>query len=173
MRIGAHRQRSPVDVDEFAALYRRHIDEVYGFMDYHARNHFEAEDLTADAFERALRYFHSFDPTKGEFRTWLFVIAANVVRHHQRSRSTGSADVPIDAALEMRTSLEPNGLGVEERADLREALAGLSDREYRAIGLRFGGGLTNREIARVTGISESNVGTILHRSLTRIARVLR
>lgn len=61
IRVAPQRSRA-VDIDQFAALYRRHVDEVYAFMHYYARNHFEAEDLTADAFERALRYFHSFDP---------------------------------------------------------------------------------------------------------------
>ena len=39
----------------------------------------------------------------------------------------------------------------------------LTERELLA--LKYGADLTNRAIARVTGLSESNVGTILHRTV--------
>jgi RNA polymerase sigma-70 factor (ECF subfamily) len=44
----------------------------------------------------------------------------------------------------------------------------LAIRERELIALKYGGGLTNREIARATGLSESNVGTILHRVVGRL-----
>jgi RNA polymerase sigma-70 factor (ECF subfamily) len=39
----------------------------------------------------------------------------------------------------------------------------LSDRERELIALKYGAELNNRLIARLTGLSESNVGSILHR----------
>ena len=44
----------------------------------------------------------------------------------------------------------------------------LPEREREVIALRYGSGLTNRAIARLTGLSESNVGTILHRTVARL-----
>ena len=42
------------------------------------------------------------------------------------------------------------------------------DRERELVSLKYGAGLTNRAIARLLGLTESNVGTILHRTVTRL-----
>ena len=72
--------------------------------------------------------------------------------------------------------LDENDAGVagspEEAAarngDLRRLsrlLAGLPAREREILSLKFGAEATNRAIAKVTGLSESNVGTILYRTI--------
>ena len=48
------------------------------------------------------------------------------------------------------------------------AIAGLSERERDVMGLKFGAQLTNRRIAALTGLSESNVGVIVYRAAGRI-----
>jgi len=49
------------------------------------------------------------------------------------------------------------------------ALLGLlPERARELLALRYGAGLTNRAIARLTGLSESNVGTILHRTIQEL-----
>jgi RNA polymerase sigma-70 factor (ECF subfamily) len=51
---------------------------------------------------------------------------------------------------------------------VRVALAGLEVRERELIALKFFAGLSNRELARVLGVSESNAGTLLHRAVTKL-----
>jgi RNA polymerase sigma-70 factor (ECF subfamily) len=41
-------------------------------------------------------------------------------------------------------------------------------RERELIALKYGAGATNRAIAKLTGLSESNVGTILHRTVVAL-----
>ncbi len=50
----------------------------------------------------------------------------------------------------------------------RTALAGLEPRERDLVALRFHGGLSHKEIARVLGVSESNAQTMLHRTLKKL-----
>jgi RNA polymerase sigma-70 factor (ECF subfamily) len=52
---------------------------------------------------------------------------------------------------------------------VREAL-GLSGQERDLIALKFAGGLSNVEIGRVLGMSESNAGTRLHRAMTKLRK---
>ena len=59
--------------------------------------------------------------------------------------------------------------GDDEFRRLSALLARLAERERELVALKFGAGLTNRAIARISGLSESNVSTILHR-LTRQLR---
>jgi len=56
----------------------------------------------------------------------------------------------------------------ERRSDLGRLAAltaSLPDRERDLIALRYRAGLSNRAIAPLVGLSESNVGTILHRTV--------
>ena len=57
---------------------------------------------------------------------------------------------------------------VERRATVADALASLPLRERELVLLKFHGQLSNSELARTLGISESNAGTRLHRALTRL-----
>ena len=54
------------------------------------------------------------------------------------------------------------------REAVRAALASLDGQERDLIALKFAGGLSNGEIARVLRMSESNVGTRLHRTITKL-----
>ena len=51
---------------------------------------------------------------------------------------------------------------------LSRLLAGLPERERELVALKYGSGMTNRAIAKATGLSESNVGTILHRTVGQL-----
>jgi RNA polymerase sigma-70 factor (ECF subfamily) len=50
------------------------------------------------------------------------------------------------------------------------ALASLGPRERELVGLKFFAGLSNPEIARVIGISETNAGSRLHRVIEKLRR---
>ena len=74
--------------------------------------------------------------------------------------------------LRDRASTEPQPEEVairdETRAELLAAVARMSDRERDLIALKFAAGLTNRRIAKLTGLNESNVGVILYRAMRRL-----
>ena len=66
----------------------------------------------------------------------------------------------------------------DEQRDLERIEAALAagrvtatdPRERELVTLKFHGGLSNAEIANVLGLSESNVGTKLHRTMERLRR---
>ena len=66
------------------------------------------------------------------------------------------------------TAARNDRAGREERDRLLAALARLPARERDLIGLKFAAGLTNRRIADLTGLTESNVGVILYRTIRRL-----
>ena len=57
-------------------------------------------------------------------------------------------------------------------ASLRAAFDVLEDREREIVSLKFGAAISNREIAQVLNLTESNVGTILYRSLKKMKKQL-
>jgi RNA polymerase sigma-70 factor (ECF subfamily) len=78
----------------------------------------------------------------------------------------------VEVSLEEEAGNTPGSAILEEQiekqadfAQLSLLLARLADRERELVALKYGGGLTNRTIARLTGLTESNVAVILHRTL--------
>src|SRR3954466_10578038 len=73
---------------EFADAYDEHVWTVYGFFAYRVRTRADAEDLTQLTFERALRAWERYDPSRSSMSTWLMVIARNLLIDHYRADRT-------------------------------------------------------------------------------------
>ncbi len=164
-----HLFRSPPATDkrDWEALYRQCYPQIYNYFRFRISD--EAEDLTAITFERAWRHRHRYDHDRGEFQAWLFGIARNVAAHHLRQHKpvialeeaqewTNVHDPPLDQIVQTRANM----------AQLATLLKALPERERDLIALKYGMELTNREIAQQTGLSESNVGTILYRTVRKL-----
>jgi RNA polymerase sigma-70 factor, ECF subfamily len=151
----------------FDALYRSSRDDVYAYVATLLRDPGAAEDVTATAFERAYRKRQTFVGRRGSPRAWLFGIARNAALDELRRRKRSSAVDPdfLDAEAEPVDERAEHSL---RRAAVRQALAGLSPRERDLVGLKFHAGLTNAEIARVLDTSETNAGTLLHRTIQKL-----
>jgi len=152
---------------DFERLYRSSRDDVYAYAVGLLRDRATAEDVTATAFERAYRNRSRYRPTKGSPRAWLFGIARNAALDElrRRGRHTKLDGEPIDEAASRE---QPNQAQSELRLVVAAALAHLEARERELVALKFFAGLSNGEIARVLGISESNAGTKLHRTVTKL-----
>ncbi|HUE26605.1 MAG TPA: sigma-70 family RNA polymerase sigma factor [Solirubrobacteraceae bacterium] len=157
--------------ERFEALYRASRDDVYAYVATLLRDRAAAEDVTALAFERAYRRRRTFDRRRGEERAWLFGIARNAALDElrRRQRLAQLATDPQDASLAER---EPDdGADVAlRRTAVREALASLSGREREIVALKFHAGLSNAQLARVLGVSESNAGTLLYRTMEKLRK---
>jgi DNA-directed RNA polymerase specialized sigma24 family protein len=130
--------------ERFESLYRSSRDDVYAYVSTLLRDPAAAEDVTALAFERAYRRRRTFDRRRGEERAWLFGIARNAALDELRRRRRVAA--------------------------LQNALAKLPAREREIVALKFHAGMSNAELARVLGVSESNAGTLLYRTMEKLRK---
>jgi RNA polymerase sigma-70 factor, ECF subfamily len=153
--------------ESFEQLYRRTFPRVYAYVASLLRDRSAAEEVTAQAYERAYRRRATYRPGRGPVEAWLFGIARNAALDELRRRGrrarleTEPADPPASEDL---------AEGLLRRETVRAALAALDPRERDLIALKFSGGLSNAEIARVLGMSESNAGTKLHRTIEKLRR---
>jgi RNA polymerase sigma factor (sigma-70 family) len=153
----------------FEELYRSSRDDVYAYVMTLLRDHVGAEDVTALAFERAYRRRRTFDRRRGEERAWLFGIARNAALDELRRRRRLAALVTDPEDVEAAGPEDGADIALR-RTTVRSALATLPPRERELIALKFHAGLSNTEIARVLGVSESNAGTMLHRTIEKLRK---
>jgi RNA polymerase sigma factor (sigma-70 family) len=170
----AARRRGPLGprlaapaVLDLEALYRTARDDVYAYVVTLLHDPAAAEDVTAQAFERAVQRRRSYDARRGSPRAWLFGIARNAALDELRRRRRGAqlATEPPDPAV---AGQEDEADRAVRRAAVRAALAGLAPRDREVIALKYHAGLDNAELAAVLGVSVSNAGTLLHRAMTTL-----
>ena len=158
-RVARFFERAEPDWD---AVYADQLPRVYNFFRYRFGDHADAEDLTGRTFEKAWRSRHRYRRDVAAFSTWLMSIARNVAVDHLRSRRL---HLPLDEAADVRTGTTPEDEASRrsDAAHLARLLNALPERDRELVALKYGAGLTNRQIAQATSLSESNVGTLLHR----------
>lgn len=161
--------RSSSDAIDFEALYRTSRDDVYGYVAGLMRDQAAAEEVTAVAFERALTRRASYAPERGSARGWLFGIARNAAYDELRRRGRTQ---PVAEPEEPSAPSDTTADVAVRRATVTTALAQLEMEERELVRLKFDAGLANREIGDALGISESNVGTRLHRVVTKLREAM-
>jgi RNA polymerase sigma-70 factor (ECF subfamily) len=151
----------------FAELYERTFPRVYAYVASLLRDRAAAEDVTAQAFERAYRKRRSYRAGRGTMEAWLFGIARNAALDELRRRKRRAG---LEGEHEDTTAPNPDDHAelALRRETVRAALASLDGRERDLIALKFAAGLSNAEIGRILGMSESAAGTRLHRTITKL-----
>lgn len=154
---------------DWAAAYADQLPRVYNYFRFRVGDDLLAEELTAQTFERAWRERGRYRSDLGAFSTWLFTIARHLGMNHRRDHRA-ARELPLEwvTGLHDRQPVEDLVEQRENLGRLRLLLARLPATEQELIRLKYGAGLTNRAIARLIGLSESNVGTRLHRTVQRL-----
>lgn len=172
--------KSPLETSQETAelicrgWYEAYGGPLYSYLRFHLSSPDLAEDLTAEVFLRALKSFPRFDPALGSPRAWLFRIAQNALRDHQRQARrrqvvslVGMRDLEYQAP-----SPEERLLWEEEVAGLLAAVSELSPGDREVIGLCYGSELSMAEAGEILGLSPAATRTRLWRALRRLRKVL-
>jgi RNA polymerase sigma-70 factor, ECF subfamily len=160
---------------QFTELYREHLRDVYSYAYYRIGNHHDAEDLTEQTFLQAYRHFErAMRESNGRpLRPWLIRIAHNLAANYYRDRSRRPQTQLDDAAP--ISALHPTEELVEEREEVKEVLAGVSnlpEDRREALIMRFALDMDNREIARALGRSEGATKVLIHRAIKQLEQGL-
>jgi RNA polymerase sigma-70 factor (ECF subfamily) len=142
------------------------IPHVYSYAAYRLGDGPDAEDVTSEVFERAIRYRRSYDQSKGEPVAWLLGIARRCVDAALNARPRDRAELE---EVEGGTTIEDDSV---RRLTLAAALARLSKRDQELIALRYGADLTAAQIGEVLAMQTNAVEVALHRALSRLRAVL-
>lgn len=158
---------------DWDSVYQAELPRIFNFFLYKVGCRESAEDLTASTFERAWRLRNRYRKSLASLPTWLFGIARNVLKEYfRKKRLSARLAVPSPQRSEMSSDVDLENY-IQQQQDkeyLWKMLFELPEREQDLIALKYGAGLTNREIAGITRLSESNVGSILHRTINHLRK---
>lgn len=156
--------RSSAAEPDWNAVFTEQLPRVYNYFRYRLDNEADIQELTSRTFEKAWRARQRYRRERAGVGTWLLRIARNVAIDHLRlSREYAPLEAITDTVVECGPELEHEN--ASDMARLQALIPTLPARERELVALKYGAGANNREIASITGLSESNVGTILHRTV--------
>lgn len=155
----------------FDETYNRLFKPVLGYIRSRLNRADAAEEVCAGVWQKAWERREQFDPERGSPDQWIFGIARNEVNKYfgfwqfKRFFSPGEREEQYPSADKTPPeTLEQN----EKNKILLAAMQTLNARERDLVALKFFAGLNNRQTARLCGLSESNVGTIVSRAVHKL-----
>lgn len=139
----------------------RLIRRVYAYVAYRIGDGPDAEDVTGEAMERAVRYIDSYDPARGDATGWVIGIARRVLQSR-------AAAQPTSFLHDSTRATEGFEDGSVRRVTVAAAVSRLGDRDRELVALRYGADLSAREIARLLDMKTNAVEVALHRTVSRL-----
>ena len=162
------RRAQKADTRAFEALYRMHIDRVYGLCLRMTGNKSEAEDCAQEAFIQAWKKLAKFRGDSA-FGTWLHRIAVNAVLG--RMRKSKREQDRIQAAHELGSAPAASSDHGELR-DLAEAVDRLPEGARHVFVLSGVYGYSHEEASDMLGIAVGTSKAQLHRARRLLAQQL-
>ena len=158
-------------LEDFEAVFREHFAPVHRFIARRVGRAL-AEDLAAEVFATAFRRRAAYDPERGSLRSWLYGIAANVVRGHWRDEqqlldldARVAHDVlgPLPVA-QFADAADERVIAATLAPRIAGALAALNCEQREVLLLHAWAGLSHEEIAAALGIAQGTARSRLSRA---------
>ncbi|MCA9912618.1 MAG: sigma-70 family RNA polymerase sigma factor [Anaerolineae bacterium] len=162
------RKSSNTDAVDWETIYWEQLPRLYNFFRYRTGDSDTAQDLTAQTWMRAWRFREKYRRDLGAFEAWLFQIGRNIANDYLREQYRAPLSLEYLGTLPAEFSVEAEVQKKQDAQRLYYLLSQLPSHEQEIIALKYGAELTNRAIAAVLNLSESNVGTMLHRTIQKL-----
>ncbi len=160
-----------MDEDAFRAFYDLTSSAVWAYLSHITGDTHAADDLVQDTYIRFLGARRRWE-SDAHRRNYLFRIATNLAHDRHRRNSIRRAEPLDEASARSAEAPSSTGVGYEERADLRRALARLSPRERQMLWLAYAEGSSHREIADTLGLRVGGIRVLLFRARRKLAALL-
>jgi RNA polymerase sigma-70 factor (ECF subfamily) len=160
-------ERAKHEPEAFGEVYRRNVDRIYAYIYYRTGNIPDTEDLTARTFHQALSSIGRYLDLGLPFAAWLYRIAHNLVANHHRARGRWKLASLDDLALAARPADNPEHVAEadERKRALWSAIGRQPEDRQRLLILKFADRLSNEEIGKLMGRTESSIKSLYFRTL--------
>jgi RNA polymerase sigma-70 factor (ECF subfamily) len=142
----------------FEELFERHYPDVFRYALVLTNSREDAEDVAAETFARAWKAFGEQREPHGPPLPWLLTIARNIATDWWRRLSRRATQLLPRHDADSRDR-------VESLLWLESLVRALPPRQREVIALRYHRDLSDREIGRVMGLTESGVRSLVARAI--------
>ncbi len=161
---------------DYKLIYESYYTRIFNFINARVIRREDAEDLASVVFERVLKKLSDFQWQGITITSWIFRIARNAIIDHYRKTSDRDKDPSIeqigDFLVSNEEKIEQTIIDNEDEIKLYNAIREFKEKDQLLIYYKFFEDLSNKEIAEITGMTETNVGTRLHRIRSKIKDIL-
>lgn len=158
-------------MEDFETIYVQHFDGVYKYVFSLCRNETIAEEITQEAFYRAMEHIDKFEG-KCKLYVWLCQIAKNTFLTYAKKQKRYVSETDIDLSQQIEPSFESEILDKETLWKLHKLLHGLSEPYKEVFSLRVFGELPFSQIGELFGKSDSWARLIFYRAKKELRRDL-
>ena len=149
---------------DFEQLYNTYYMKVYSYVMTLAKNRDVAEEVTQDAFFRAMRTNHTHRGGSSEF-TWLCAIAKNIFIDEQRAHQRRAE---LDSETASDTDIEKAFVDEDTAFHIHQVLRALEEPYKEVFQLRVFGELSFQKIGLLCGKTETWARVTYHRARLKI-----
>lgn len=179
MKIDAKQEKALIekakkDMDSFAKLYDLYVDDVFRFVYFRIGHKEEAEDITARTFEKAIKNIKNFKWKGYSFKTWLYVIAKNIIIDNFKSQKVTISIEQLNFDMrdeESRTVEEITEVKINNEL-MMKGLMELSEEYKEILILRYIEEMSIKEVMEITGKTLDAVKSLTKRALKRLKEVI-
>jgi RNA polymerase sigma-70 factor (ECF subfamily) len=161
------------DQEAYGLLYLRYVNRIYNYVYYRTGNQYDAEDLTARVFFRAMKHIPNYTDRGLPLSAWLYRIAHNLIANWYRDNSRRK-EVSLDEILLVR----PDGdhpesvlMEVEDQEKLLDVIRVLHPDRQQLLILKFVEHLSNAEVGQIMGRTEGAIKSLYHRTLLELREI--
>ena len=148
--------------DALQQLYMKYKTPIYLYLYAMCRNPAVAEDLTQDTFVKALL---SLSGEHDNVKAWLYMVARNLYLNYRKRevRNISWDEIPHQEDIG-EDQLVAQLILSEKKRLLFRGISKLPANKREVLELQYFGGLTQKEIAAVLGLSNANVRVLVLRA---------
>lgn len=165
------------DQHAYARLYDQYAPGLYRLCYGIVLNKQDAEDVVQESFVYAFKNLHRYDAERAAFKTWLYTIAVSRCRNTYRRKRLPTVDLSQILTLQIPSSPDETPEAALARREsiegIQRALAQISPKLREAIVLRYGHGLTYREIADIMECPQKTAESRVRLAHNKLKDVLR
>ena len=159
-----------LDEDALTEIHNRYYGAIYRYISFRINDMQTVEDLASEVFTRFLSALRDRHATQNTIQGWLYGTAARVVKEQYRKQKR-SETAPLDESLQSQAISPEHGVEKSMTLEqLRAALSGLTEDQQHVLALRFGQGMSIREVAGLIDKSEGSIKMLQARAVAALTR---
>jgi RNA polymerase sigma factor (sigma-70 family) len=161
---------------DYEKIFIAYQPRIFNFICSRVSKKEDAEDITSIVFERVLKKLRDFQWQGITITSWIYRIARNAIIDYYRKNSERQKDASVESIGDFIVSndekIEQLIINDEEELVLYNAIRTFSEEDQYLVYYKFFEDLSNKEIAEIMNLTETNVGTRLHRLRNKIKSIL-